>query len=168
MGRNLKRKEDTRMDFAFNPRNVSASIEVLPKGDYEVTVEGAKAFLNKDDKGNTKNFGVMHTLKVQEGSKKDKKIVFRSYFHNEGGQGIYKQFHMAANGFGPKDEDAYNAASAEMDFAQINFETGECGGAYKDIVGKRLTVSLDEDLYKKNPDDEGKPNQLWKGFRAIK
>jgi hypothetical protein len=64
----------------------------------------------------------------------------------------------------------FNNASAEMDFDQLNFDTGAVGGAFAELKGKRLIVSLDKTLYKKDkndPNEEEKDNQQWKGYRPL-
>lgn len=148
--------------FRFDPTAVQATIEVLPKGEYEFVVGEPKSFKNTTKKGanaGKENFGVRYPVVVAEGESKGKRIFVNLFMHSEGAQPIAKQFLMAAAGFQRNEagEKAFNEAMAGKDW-NYNPENGTAGDAWHTIKGSRVRGALDVGL---NPDDPTQKQQVF-------
>jgi hypothetical protein len=154
-------------DYNYNPSQATASIPILPKDDYEVIVGAPKAFLKKNDDGSDKNWGVRYSLQLANDD--TTRIIYSGYLHTGGAANFFKQFQMAAYGYrkSASSEEQFNEAYKDADWS-LNFETGECGEAWKGMEGARVIASLDVVPAK---DSSGKPTgeeqQQFKNFRPL-
>jgi hypothetical protein len=132
--------------FTFDPTAVSANIEVLPKGEYEFVVGEPQSFIRKNKKG-ADSWGIRFPLVLAEdanGKKKGTRIFYNTYQSSEGAQAIAKQFLMAANGYGRKEEDEqrFNEEFGGKDWG-YNPPAKTVGDAWMSVKGKRVKGSLD-------------------------
>jgi hypothetical protein len=140
--------------FSFNPSEVSAVIEVLPKGEYEFTVGEPKSFMRKNKQG-ADSYGVAFPLVLAEdanGKRKGTRIFYNTYGQSEGAQAIAKQFLMAAHGYkrNEADEKKFNEEFAGKDW-NYNPVAKTAGDAWHSVKGKRVKASLDTSI---NPDTQ--------------
>lgn len=157
------------VNFQFDPSNISASLEVLDKGEYEFEIKSKKAFLKQSGEDKHDSYGVRYNLVVTIAprGKEDlvgKKVIFSTYYQSEGGQAMAKQFHMAALGYGKSrpEEERFNREQGGKDW-NIDPNDGSCGEAYNQLDGARVIGMLD--VQKNNRTDE--PMQNFKSWRAI-
>lgn len=132
--------------FTFNPADVSAVMEVLPKGEYEFIVGEPQSFIRKNQKDED-SYGVRFPLVLAEdsnGKRKGTRIFYNTYGQSEGAQAIAKQFLMAVHGYPRKEEDEkrFNADFAGKDW---NYDPNKktVGDAWMSVKGKRVKGSLD-------------------------
>jgi hypothetical protein len=150
-------------NYNFDPTSTTASIEVLPKGDYEVIIGEGKPFLRDGEKG--QNWGIMFPLIVADGIHKDKKVYSNSYMHTPGAGTFTKQFQMAVLGFerNQSSEEQFNEEYGKADWS-FDPESGHLGEGWKELFGKRVIVSLDTQPHRDRPDEM---TQQFKGFRPV-
>lgn len=149
--------------FGFDPNSVTAGFEVLPKGDYVLTVQNPKGFSRTNNEGKLSH-GVRVTLKVTQCDNSalvGKTVQHTLYGHSEGAQKMTKQFVMAVYGFGSKDEKAFNEAFGAKDWGYD--EDGSVGEVYKEMDGKVVFASLDVKL-----SDTGEEQQNYKKIGPFK
>lgn len=149
--------------FNFDPSSASATLEVLPKGDYEVIIGEPKPFLREGEKGT--NYGVYYSLKVLNGPHKDKTIVTNLYMHTPGAGSYAKQFQMAALGYARNtaSEREFDAIHAGDDWT-FGVDPNVIGDGWRALMGKRIVVSLDTQPNKDRPDEL---TQQFKGYRPV-
>ena len=165
------------MDHNFTPdlTNVAATIKVFDKGIYEFSIGAAKPFKKAASGDKAEQFGIRYPLKVEavhEDGEPDQvgkgETVFTCYLHNEGGQGMSKQFVMAGYGYRVNDEgeEAFNeAVGSDADWA-VNFEDGTVGTIWGELAGKRILAELDSKVNKANPDQKFQ-NFSWIPLSAL-
>lgn len=154
-------------DYQYRPGDAQATIPVLPKDDYEVIVGTPKAFLNKNDDGSDKNWGIRCSLQLADDD--TVRIVYSGYLHTSGAASFVKRFQLACYGFKNNEtaEKQFNAEYNDADWA-LNFETGEVGEAWKQMEGARVIASLDVQARKdKDGKVTGEEQQQFKGFRPL-
>lgn len=139
--------------YDFNPEAVTATIEVLPKGDYEFIVGEPKSFMRKNRKGED-SYGIGFPLVLAEdanGKRKGTRIFFNTYQQSEGAQAIAKQFLMAVHGYKRTEEDEkkFNAEFAGKDWG-FNTDDKSVGDAWMSAKGKRVKGSLDVGINEEN------------------
>lgn len=146
--------------YEWNPSAVSTTIEVFPKGDYEVTVGEPKAFARQNQQGKD-TYGIRYPLTLADNGKR---TVFTVYMHSEGAQSFGKMFLMAALGFekSPEAEKEFDAQMAEQDW-NYDPETGGVGDGWRLAMGQRAIVSLDIQISK----EDDKERQNFVGFRRL-
>lgn len=132
--------------YDFNPDAVSATIEVLPKGEYEFQIGEPKAFGRKNAQGND-SFGIRFPLVLAEdanGKRKGTRIFFNTYQQSEGAQAIAKQFLMAVHGFKRNEagEREFNEAFRGKDWS-FDTDNGTVGDAWMSAKGQRVKGELD-------------------------
>lgn len=150
--------------FNGDPSRVSATLEVLPKDDYEFTAGEPKAFLKKNDDGTVKNFGLRIKLITQnEGPQKGKPVVHTLWYHTDGALPMNKRFIMATLGY-PADKENERRFDKDVEGKDwnIDFETGAVGDAYREMVGKRVVGNFDVKL-----DANMNQQQDIKGWRPL-
>ena len=148
--------------FGFDPNTVTAGFEILPKGDYILTVMNPKGFAKNNDDGTLRNHGVRVTLKVAQTDNTalvGKTIQHTLYGHTEGSNRMTKQFVMAAYGFGSKDEKAFNEAYGAKDWT---YDENSVGEVYSGMDGKVIFSSLSVKL-----DDNGNEQQDYKSIKPY-
>ena len=156
--------------FSFDPSSVSATLEVLAKGEYEFKVLTCKSFLKQSGEDRHDSYGMRYTLQVTlvgrtgDPNANGKKVIFSTYYQSEGGQSMAKQFLMACLGYGKTkaEEERFNREQLGKDW-NFNPNDGTYGEGYNDIVGSRVIGSLD--VQKNVNTDE--PMQNFKGWRSI-
>lgn len=126
--------------YNYSPSKATATMEVWDTGTYEVIVGKPKAF-QKLENGEVKNFGVRFSIQDAESQKRN---VVSFYLHNDASEGMTKRFQMAALGYGTgkAEEQRFNADMENEDWS-LDFETGECGEAWRNIGGSRLIVDAE-------------------------
>lgn len=153
--------------FSFDPSTVAATLEVLPKGDYELKVISKKSFLKQSGEDRHDSYGVRYTLQVtlaKDESYIGKKVIFSTYYQSEGGQAMAKQFLMAALGFGKtkSEEERFNREKGALDWS-FDPNEGTVGEAYNELDGARVIGQLDV----QPNNNSGEPMQNFKGWRSI-
>jgi hypothetical protein len=87
--------------FEFDPTTVVASMEVFPKGEYEMVVGEPKAFLRQAGEDKHDSYGIRYSLVIKQPDEYDgKRTIFSTYYQSEGSQSMAKQFIMAVLGYG--------------------------------------------------------------------
>lgn len=133
--------------YEFSPDAVSASIEILQKGEYEFIIGEPKSFMRKNRKGED-SYGVRFPLVLAEdtnGHKKGTRIFFNTYQQSEGAQAIAKQFLLAAMGYKRNDQQEEQRFNEEMAGKEWGFNTddGTVGDGWMEVKGKRIVGDLD-------------------------
>lgn len=148
--------------FTPDPSKVSATLEVLEKGDYELTIGEPKTFFRQNQKGED-SYGVRYQLTVAEGPKKGTKIFYSCYQQSEGAQSMTKQFFMAVLGYDRKssDEKRFDADFAGQDWV-FNTDDGALGDMWRSIIGKRVMCSMDVGI-----SNSGEPQQKFNKWRPL-
>lgn len=147
--------------YNYSPSKATATMEVWDNGTYEVIVGQPKAFQKKE--GDTvKNFGVGYSIQSAEDPKKRGYVRF--YLHNDASEGMTKKFQMAALGYGTGkvEEQRFNDDMENEDWA-LDFDSGDCGEAWKNIAGSRLIVDAE---IQQNP-NTGDPQNNFKNWRRL-
>lgn len=165
--------------YDFDPSTVSASIEILPKDEYEFQVGEPKAFLNNPKQqpdGTTKaaSFGIRFPLTVTRSANHPetigKKIFLQGFMHTPGSQAMTKGFVMAAAGYHnkPEEEKEFNEATKNMDW-KFHPPTGAVGEVYSSIVGNRVVGDVDTQPRKDDKGQvvEGEFNQNFRGWHPV-
>ena len=139
--------------YDFSPDAVSASIEILQKGEYEFIIGEPKSFMRKNRKGED-SYGIRFPLVIAEdtnGHKKGTRIFFNTYQQSEGAQAIAKQFLMAACGFkrNQEQEQEFNRSMEGKDFG-FNTDDGSVGDGWMEVKGKRVKGDLDVGINEEN------------------
>jgi len=139
--------------YNFSPDAVSASIEILSKGEYEFIVGEPKSFMRKNRKGED-SYGIRFPLVLAEdsnGHKKGTRIFFNTYQQSEGAQAIGKQFLMAALGYkrNQESEKEFNDAYAGKDFG-FNTDDQTVGDGWMEVKGQRIKGDLDVGINDEN------------------
>lgn len=151
--------------FNFDPTTVVASMEVYPKGEYELQVGEPKAFLRQAGEDKHDSYGIRYPLTIKLPDAYDgKRTVFSTYYQSEGAQAMAKQFIMAVLGYGKgkPEEDRFDRDMRGKDWG-FDPETGAVGDAYRELTGKRVIGSLD--IQKNN--NTGDPMQAFKSWRPL-
>jgi hypothetical protein len=148
--------------FEGDPTKVSASLEVLPKDMYEFLIGEPKAFYRTNKAGNP-SFGIRFQLTVAEGNAKGKKVLFSTYQQSEGAQAIGKQFVMAGLGYGKgrAEEARFDEDFRGKDWS-FDTDTGACGDAWREVVGKRIVGNLEVRMQ-----DDGNESQDFKSWLPL-
>ncbi len=143
--------------YEHDPSKVVSTLQVLPKGDYEFLIKGAKAFERTAGAGH-QSYGVRYKMEVADGLQKGKPMIFTTYLHSEGAESMAKQFLIAAYGHEVNDvgEKAFDEDTSGDDWS-IDTDSGKCGDAYEKIVGKRIANDLDVEM-QHSKWIEGKPD----------
>jgi len=139
--------------YDFSPDAVSASIEILSKGEYEFIVGEPKSFMRKNRKGED-SYGIRFPLVLAEdmnGHKKGTRIFFNTYQQSEGAQAIGKQFLMAVLGYkrNQEAEKQFNDDFTGKDFG-FNTDDGSVGDGWMEVKGKRVKGDLDVGINEEN------------------
>ena len=142
---------------------VSATIAILDKDEYEFEIGKPKAFQRERKKGG-ESIGVRYPMTVAEGPQSGKRTFYSCYTHSDGGQGFAKQFLMCALGFEltQEAEKRFNEAYKGADWG-FDTDSGECGDIWEEAAGKHIIASVDLGV---NP-ETGEPNQQWVRFRPV-
>src|SRR5256885_4554624 len=86
--------------YEADPSKVTATLDVLEKGDYEFVIGEPRAFFGASKtEGKSDNYGVRYPVKVAEGAMKGKRQLINCYIHTEDSLAYSKQLLMAALGF---------------------------------------------------------------------
>lgn len=159
----------TPIAFNFDPNNVSATLEVLPKGEYEFEIRSKKSFLKQSGEDKHDSYGVRYNLTctLAGQGREDcvgKKVIFSTYMQSEGGQAMAKQFIMAALGYGKTraEEERFNREQGAKDWT-FDPNDGSVGEAYNQLDGARIIGGLD---IQQNKNTE-EPMQNFKNWRSI-
>jgi hypothetical protein len=164
---------------------VTANIEVLPKGDYEFSISEPKSFekAKKDREGNEipdqKSVGIRYPIKVEnvlsEGLDPNlvgKRQFASVYIHNEGGMQFAKRFLMSALGYGGNSsseraeaERAFNEAYRGRDWS-VDPESGAVGDVWREAVGQRIVGSLNIQVQTMGQ-NVGEMQQTFDGWRTV-
>jgi hypothetical protein len=163
-----------RSPWDFDPSTVSASIEVLPKDEYEFQVGEPKAYLNpgkQQPDGTTKadNFGVRYPLTVMRSANHPetvgKKVLLNGMMHTPGSQAMTKGFLMAVFGYHnkPDEEKEFNAVTATKDW-KFHPPSGGVSDFWREATGLRVIGSLDTAPRQDNPAES---QQQFKGWRPV-
>lgn len=151
--------------FEFDPTTVVASMEVFPKGEYELQVGEPKSFLRQAGEDKHDSYGIRYPLVVKlPGEYDGKRTSFSTYYQSEGSQAMAKQFIMAVLGYGKgkPEEERFDRDYRGKDWG-FDPETGAVGDMYRELVGKRVIGSLD--VQKNN--NTGDPMQSFKSWRPL-
>jgi hypothetical protein len=151
--------------FEFDPTTVVASMEVFPKGEYEMVVGEPKAFLRQAGEDKHDSYGIRYSLVIKQPDEYDgKRTIFSTYYQSEGSQSMAKQFIMAVLGYGrgKPEEERFDRDMRGKDWS-FDPETGGVGDIYRELTGKRVIGSLDT---QKN-NQTGDPMQSFKSWRPI-
>ena len=151
--------------FDFDPSKVTASFEVFPKGDYEIQIGEPKSFIRKAGQDQHDSYGIRYPFVIKLPTEfENKRGVHTCYYHNEGSQGVSKQFIMAVMGYGKgrQEEERFDREVRGKDWA-FDPNTGAVGDMYRELTGKRVIVSFDTQKNK----ETGEEQQNVKGFRAL-
>lgn len=156
--------------FPFDPTKARASMEVFPKGEYEVVLGDAKGFIRQAGKDKHDSYGVRFNYKitgVPEGTSTEyigKTGTHSIYHHSKAAGGMAKQFLIAGYGYGKgnKEEQRFDKDFADADF-NVDYETGTVGDFYRGLAGKRVMMTTEPG---KNP-ETGEENNNAKGWRAL-
>ena len=148
--------------FEHNPSEVTTSMEVFPKDDYEFVLGEPKTFFRVNAKGND-SYGVRFSLTVGDGTFKGKRTMISLYFQSEGARGMAKQFQMAALGYGKgrSEEQRFDKEWGGKDWA-FDTDDSSTGDAWRELTGARVIGSLDTRM-----GDNGDEQQDFKGWRPI-
>lgn len=149
-------------DWVYRPSANTASVQIWPKGDYEVIVGTLKAFLNKNDDGTDKNWGIRCVFQLADDD--TQKIIYSGYLHTQGASSFVKGFQLACYGVEkkPSAEKMFDEQYDNADWS-LNFETGEVGEAWKNMEGSRIIASVDTQINKQTGDEQ----QQFKNFRPL-
>ena len=167
----------TRFDPDFT--EVTSTIKIWPRADYELKITGAKPFAyeREDDQqlvaGVTFNFEMAGVL-GKDGSLDDTNagevvVPARLYVHSKKGWGFTKGVLMAFMGYDADHEDEFNAVIAEMDFSLDPGEQDDegeyteivAGTGWNEPVGARVRVTLDKGMYNE------REQQIFKAWRPV-
>ena len=145
--------------FNPDPSKVSATIEVLEKGDYELSIGEPRTFFRQNSKGDD-SYGVRYQLTVAEGPKKGTKIFYSCYQQSEGAQSMTKQFFMAILGYDrkPSEEKRFDADTAGQDWT-FDTDSGMMGDMWRFIAGKRVICSMDVGINNQTGEQQQKFNK---------
>lgn len=148
--------------FEPRPSAVTTSIEVFPKDDYEFIIGEPKTFFRQNAKGND-SYGVRVPITIGAGEYQGKRTFVSLYFQSEGAQSMAKQFQMAALGYGKgrAEEQRFDADWGAKDWS-FDTDSGSVGDAWRELVGNRVTGSLDVSI-----SDAGDEQQQFKGWRPL-
>lgn len=156
--------------FRFDPSTVSATLEVLPKGEYEFKVQSAKPFLKQSGEDKHDSYGIRFNLVVtlaKDDAFVGKKVIYSTYFQSEGAQAMAKQFMMACLAYGKtrSEEERFNREKGSLDWEfDPNPESQSLGEAWtSEIVGSRVIGMLDV----QPNNNTGEAMQNFKGWRSI-
>jgi len=149
----------------FDPTKVKATMDIFPKGDYEVLIGEPKSFIRQAGKDKHDSYGVRFPYRIKEaGEYFDKTGVHTIYHHAPGAAGMNKQFLMAALGYGKgeKEEARFDAEQAGKDFS-CDYETGAVGDFYRELTGRRVIMSTEPQQNK----ETGEPSNNARGWRPV-
>jgi len=156
----------------YNPdlTRVQAGIPLLPKGDFEFSVNEGKTFSRQSTDPATQEtkdvYGIQYNLQVMSGSDDSfigKIIPLQIYAHaGDAALSIGKRFVMAALGFALNDEANFNEKYADGDW---NFDTEDqiLGDMWSSVIGTRVAASTDQKVDKR---DHTRMNQVF-NWRPI-
>lgn len=149
--------------YEWDPSKTQSSIEVFPKGEYEVVVGEPKSFIRKNRK-NEDSYGIRFSLTVADGPYRGKRTIYTAYLHSEGAQSMAKRFQMAVFGFHnrPDSEKEFNERTAGLDWS-FDPETGQCGEGWRQMAGAHVIANVD---VQKNPEND-EENQNFKSWRPA-
>lgn len=152
--------------FENSPANVSASIEVFPKDDYEFIVGEPKTFFGQTKSGKNQgkdSYGVRFSIAVGKGDYQGKRQVISLYQQSEESQGMGKQFIMAVLGYdkGKAEEERFNADWGGKDWS-FDTDSGSVGDAWRELTGNRVIGTLDTKV-----GDNGDEQQVYKQWRPA-
>ena len=162
---NVSRIHPPMPTFDFDPSKVVASFEVYPKGEYEVQIGEPKSFIRKAGEDQHDSFGIRYPYVIKLPTEfENKRGVHTCYYHNEGSQGMSKQFVMAVMGYGKgrPEEERFDREVRGKDWA-FDPTTGSVGDMYRELTGKRVIMSLDTQKNK----ETGEEQQKTVGFRSL-
>lgn len=152
--------------YEHDPSNVTASLTILPKDDYEFKLGRPKAF-ERTAKAGHQSYGIRIPVTVVGGPQNGKKTLVSLYLHSDGAAAMAKRFQMAIAGFtvNDKNEKLYDAQAAGKDWS-YDTSTGEVGAAWLEYEGQHIMCDLDVAM---RTDDKGNEveQQEWGSFRPI-
>ena len=160
--------------YEHDPANVTTSITIFPKGEYEFEIGKPKAF-ERTAKAGHQSYGVRFPLlctQVLDGDENmlGKKTMQTVYLHSDGAQQMGKRFQMAVAGFtvNEANEKQYNEAAAGKDWS-YDTDSGEVGAAWLEYEGQRVVVDLDVQIQKNEKDEEVQSQQYgtWRPLQAA-
>lgn len=165
--------------FQPNLADAHAGFPMLSRGEYEFEITKVTPFYRiKDDGG--ESAGVSVGMKVvgqiaadgsvdeQFESAGEMVAPNRLYIHTPKAFGMTKQFIMAALGYSIRDEKQANTEyfdnadfSIDVDDSDPDNAQAIGGGSWDDLVGKRLRMTADIDVY------QGRENQQYKSYSPL-
>jgi hypothetical protein len=139
-----------------HPASVSSTLEIFPKGTYELTIQGVAGFIGKQENAaGEMPSGVRYTLVIDKPTQfKGKRVLQNCYQHNEGSQSMAKQFLMAALGYGRSrpEEERFNEDEANTDWG---YDTdGPVGDGWNKLVGRTVVGDFDVQMNKQRPGED--------------
>lgn len=161
---------------SFDPTTVSALIQIFPKGTYEFSISEPKAYQRPNKEGKLTK-GIRYGVTCEEVHDGDPNMKGERQFVNgypssadapdginEGGLAFIKGFLLAAYGYErtTAGQREFDAAMKGKDWA-LDFESGACGDAWRDVTGKRFLADMDTGINK----DSGEAQQKWSQFRKV-
>lgn len=152
--------------YSHDPTQVTASLTILPKDEYEFVIGKPKPF-ERTAKAGHQSYGVRFPLTVVGGSQNGKKTVYSLYLHSEGGQQMAKRFQIAVGGLtvNEKNEKIWDQQNAGRDWG-YDPESGEVGEGWKEYEGVHVVCDLDVEIVK-NDKDEDVESQIWGTWRPL-
>lgn len=169
--------EATRFEPDFT--EVTSTIKIWPRADYELKINGAKpfAYTREEDEqlvaGVTYNFELVGRIgndgSLDTTDEGEICVPARLYVHSKKGWGFTKGVLMAFMGYDAEHEEEFNKAIAELDFTldpgdaddEGEFNEVEAGGGWQEPVGSRVRVTLDKGMYNE------REQQVFKAWRPV-
>jgi len=154
-----------------SPKDVTATIPIFPKGDYEFSLGEPKPFARTNPEGKLSHgvrFPLVCEEVLEEGDPnfKGKRTLLSCYMHTEGGVSYSKQVQMAVFGFekNPEGEAAFNEEHGDQDWSYNTDEDAlSVGDKWAEMQGKRVVISMDEGIHPTS----GDKNQKFVSYRPL-
>jgi hypothetical protein len=138
-----------------HPANVSSTIEIYPKGTYELTIGSATGFSGKENEKGELASGVRYVLTIDKpGKYKGKRYIQNCYQHNENSQSFAKQFLMAALGYGRSRSEEERFNQDQKDVAWSYDTDGPVSDGWNKLVGRTVIGDFDIQMNKQRPGEE--------------
>lgn len=152
--------------YEHDPTQVTASIAILPKDDYEFIIGKPKSF-ERTAKAGHQSYGIMFPLIVANGPQKGKKTIARMYLHSEGAAQMTKRFQMAVQGLATNDknEKEFDLWAAGRDWS-YDTDSGAVGEEWANYEGKHLVCDLDVEMITNDKGEEIE-SQVWGTWAPI-
>jgi len=129
--------------YEADPSNVTTSITILPKDEYEFVLGRPKAF-ERTAKAGHQSYGVRIPVTVVGGPQNGKRTIISLYLHSDGAQQMAKRFQMAVAGYtvNERNESAYDKDVAGKNWSYDTTD-GSVGEAWAEYEGKHVACAVD-------------------------